>query len=177
MLLDTTKHDVWLLSLYQESQDLPKKRVFTIETLHITSKINVLSFETNFNLLATSKVKYRSNYMYLKLALFLSDDKNLNLGTINRYHIRGPNLNVFSSKGLHFFHRNKYSSTVTDSKIFWWISLLSIVSRIINNIIHNQTMEYVKENEILYKYQSGYHKSHSTDTYLLYLTDKILIGI
>ena len=46
------------------------------ETLHITNKINELSFETNFNLLAIRKLKFRSNHLYLKMTLLLSDDIN-----------------------------------------------------------------------------------------------------
>ena len=37
-------------------------------------------------------------------------------------------------------------------------------------------MEYLTNNNILYKYQSGFRKDHSTDTSLLYLADKILTG-
>ena len=37
-------------------------------------------------------------------------------------------------------------------------------------------MEYLTDNKILYRYQSGFRKNHSTDTCLSYLTDKILTG-
>ena len=33
-------------------------------------------------------------------------------------------------------------------------------------------MNYLIENNILYSYQSGFRKNHSTDTYLAYLMDK-----
>ena len=64
----------------------------------------------------------------------------------------------------------------TDPKKYRPISLLPIVSKIIEKIIHDQTMEYLTDNKILYIYQSGFHKNHSTDTCLSYLTDKILTG-
>ena len=64
----------------------------------------------------------------------------------------------------------------TDPKNFRPISLLPIVSKIIEKIIHDQTMEYLTDNKILYRYQSGFRKNHSTDTCLSYLTDKILTG-
>ena len=35
-------------------------------------------------------------------------------------------------------------------------------------------MEYLTDNNILYKYQFGFRKNHLTDTSLSYLTDKIL---
>ena len=37
-------------------------------------------------------------------------------------------------------------------------------------------MNYVMENNILYRYQSGFCKKRSGDTCLSYLTDKILTG-
>ena len=37
-------------------------------------------------------------------------------------------------------------------------------------------MNYLTENNVLYRYQSRFHKNHSTDTSLTYLTDKILTG-
>ena len=54
----------------------------------------------------------------------------------------------------------------TDPKNYWPISLLPIVSKIIEKIIHDQTMEYLTDNKILYRYQSGFPKNHSTDTCL-----------
>ena len=37
-------------------------------------------------------------------------------------------------------------------------------------------MNYLTENTVLYRYQSGFRKNHSTDTSLAYLMDKILTG-
>ena len=64
----------------------------------------------------------------------------------------------------------------TDPKNYRPISLLPIVSKIIEEIIHDQTMEYLTDNKIRYRYQSGFRKNHSTDTCLSYLTDKIVTG-
>ena len=66
--------------------------------------------------------------------------------------------------------------TKTDPENFRSISLLAIISKIIEKVIHDQTMNYLTENNFLYRYQSGFRKNHSTDTSLAYLTDKILIG-
>ena len=35
-------------------------------------------------------------------------------------------------------------------------------------------MNYLTENNVLYRYQSGFRKNHLTDTSLAYLTEKIL---
>ena len=64
----------------------------------------------------------------------------------------------------------------TKPKNYWPISLLPLLSRIIERIIHNQTQEFLDKNNVLYKYQSGFQKHHSTDTCLSYLTDKVKIG-
>ena len=62
------------------------------------------------------------------------------------------------------------------AKNFRPISLLPIVSKIIEKVIHNQTMNDLTEKSILYRHQSGFRKNHPTDTSLAYLTDKILTG-
>ena len=64
----------------------------------------------------------------------------------------------------------------TKPKNYRPISLLPLLSKIIERIIHNQTQEFLDKNNILYKYQSGFRKHHSTDTCLSYLTDKVKIG-
>jgi len=56
------------------------------------------------------------------------------------------------------------------------ISLLPLISKIFEKIIHKQTQLYLDENNILYKFQSGFRKNYSTDTNLVYLNDKILNG-
>ena len=64
----------------------------------------------------------------------------------------------------------------TKPKNYRPISLLPLLSKIIERLIHNQTQEFLDKNNILYKYQSGFRKHHSTDTCLSYLTDKVKIG-
>ena len=68
-------------------------------------------------------------------------------------------------------------STKTDPENYRLISYLLIVSRIKEKVILDQTMNYLIENNILYRYQSGFCKNHLTDTSLSYLVDKILTGI
>ena len=64
----------------------------------------------------------------------------------------------------------------TDPKNYRPISLLPIISKLIEKIIHQQMQEYLDDNKILYKFQSGFRSNHSTDTCLSYLNDKILNG-
>ena len=56
------------------------------------------------------------------------------------------------------------------------ISLLPIVSKLFEKIIHDQTQQYLDEKKILYTYQSGFRAKHSTSTCLSLLQNKILNG-
>ena len=43
-------------------------------------------------------------------------------------------------------------------------------------MIHDQTQAFLDENKILYRFQSGFRKSVSTDSCLSYLNNKIATG-
>ena len=64
----------------------------------------------------------------------------------------------------------------TDPKNYRPISLLPVISKILEKVIHDQTMEFVTKKDILYKFQSGYRKFHSADPCLSYLKDKVAKG-
>ena len=66
--------------------------------------------------------------------------------------------------------------STTEPKNYRPISLLPLISKLIEKVIHDQTQNFLFENNILYKYQSGFRKNHSTDSCLSYLNDKILQG-
>ena len=51
-----------------------------------------------------------------------------------------------------------------------------MLSKIFERVVLNQTEEFLSLNKVLYDYQSGFRKSHSTDTCLSFLNDKILKG-
>ena len=56
------------------------------------------------------------------------------------------------------------------------ISLLPLISQIIEKVIHNQTQAFLDENKIFYRLQSGFRKRPSTDSFLPYLNNKIATG-
>ena len=64
----------------------------------------------------------------------------------------------------------------TKPKNYRPISLLPLISKIIERIIHDQTQVFLDENKILFTYQSGFRKHYSTDTCLSYLTDRVQNG-
>ena len=53
------------------------------------------------------------------------------------------------------------------------VSILSTLSKIVENIVGEQIDAYVSTNNLLFDFQSGFRRSHSTDTCLLFLTDHI----
>ena len=65
----------------------------------------------------------------------------------------------------------------SDLKNYRPISLLPVVSKIIEKTIQIQTQEYLDKNGLLYKYQSGFRANFSTDSCLVQLTDFILRGM
>ena len=56
------------------------------------------------------------------------------------------------------------------------VSLLPLISKIIEKVIHDQTQAYLEENKILYRFQSVFRKHFSTDSCLSYLNNKIATG-
>ena len=64
----------------------------------------------------------------------------------------------------------------TDPKNYRPISLLPLISKIIEKVIHDQTKSFLDENNILYNFQSGFRKKYSTDSCLSFLNDKISKG-
>ena len=64
----------------------------------------------------------------------------------------------------------------TDPQNYRPNSLLPILSKINERIIHDQTQEFLSKTKILYRFQSGFPKIYSTNTCLGHLTDKITTG-
>ena len=64
----------------------------------------------------------------------------------------------------------------TDPKNYRPISLLPLVSKIIEKNIHDQTQRFLDKNDIIYRYQSGFRKFFSTNSCLSYLNNNIAIG-
>ena len=65
----------------------------------------------------------------------------------------------------------------TDPKNYRPISLLLLISKLIEKAIHIQTQEYLDKNGLIYKFQSGFRKNFSTDSCLVQLTDYKIKGM
>ena len=56
------------------------------------------------------------------------------------------------------------------------ISLLPLISKIIEKVVHDHTNVFLSANKILCNYQSGFRTNHPTNLCLSFLTDKNLKG-
>ena len=57
------------------------------------------------------------------------------------------------------------------------ISLLSSINKIFEKILYSRLTKYIDKFQILYKYQYGFRKNHSTDHALIELIDQIRFSI
>ena len=64
----------------------------------------------------------------------------------------------------------------TDPKNYRPIFLLPLMSKVLERMVHEQTMEFLEKHNISYKFQTGFRKNHSTDFCLSSLTAKISRG-
>ena len=62
----------------------------------------------------------------------------------------------------------------TDVNNYRPISLLPVISKIIEKVIYNQTYNYFDQNKILYAHQYGFRKQHSTELAVLELVDRTI---
>ena len=62
----------------------------------------------------------------------------------------------------------------TDPSNYRPISLLPLLSKVCERVVLDQSEEFLTLSKILYDYQSGFRKNHSTDICLFFLNDKIL---
>ena len=67
-------------------------------------------------------------------------------------------------------------SLKTDPSNYRPISLLPLLSKVFERVLLDQTEEFLNLNKILYDYESGFRKNHSTDTCRSFLNDKNLKG-
>ena len=64
----------------------------------------------------------------------------------------------------------------TEAKNYRHISLLPLISKLIEKSIYSQTQDYLQRKEYFYNYHSRFRANHSTDICLSWLTDIILNG-
>ena len=65
---------------------------------------------------------------------------------------------------------------LTEASNYRPVFLLPLISQVIDKVIHDEISVFVKSRNLLYNYQFGFRKNHSTDFCLSILNDKILKG-
>ena len=66
--------------------------------------------------------------------------------------------------------------SLTEASNYRPISLLPLISKVIEKVIHDQSSAFLDSRNLFYNYQSGFPKNHSTGFCLSFLNDKILKG-
>ena len=64
----------------------------------------------------------------------------------------------------------------TEAKNYRPISLLPLLSKLFEKVVHIQTETFLNSNNIIYTYQSGFRPKHSTESCLTHLSDRFLEG-
>ena len=57
------------------------------------------------------------------------------------------------------------------------ISILSTINKIFEKILHARLTKYIEDFNILYKYQFGFRKNHSTELALIEIVDQIRMSL
>ena len=57
------------------------------------------------------------------------------------------------------------------------ISILSPINKIFEKILYSRLIKYIDKSNILYKYQFGFRKNHSTEHALIELVDQIKLNM
>ena len=125
----------------------------------------------------------------LEILQFINISKAAGIDKISgRFLKDGANIlakicNIFISSGL-FSSDSKIAKlkplykkgSKTNPENFRPVSLLPLISKVIERIVYDQVDNLLLQSNILYNYQSGFRKNHSTDLCLFFLNDKILKG-
>ena len=62
----------------------------------------------------------------------------------------------------------------TEPKNYRPVSLLPVMCKVIERVVHNQLIEHLEEYEIIFDFQSGFRSKHSVNTCLAHLSNQIL---
>ena len=153
-------------SLYYRSKELPTKD-FDFSNVSVTTVTNILhnmdpSKASGIDNLSGKFIKDGASVLALPIAQIC----NLSIKTsCFPSDCKIAKLKPIFKKG-----------TITDPKNYRPISLLPLLSKVIEKVVHDQTQDFLSENKLLFEYQSGFRTNHSTEFALTFLSDKILQG-
>ena len=64
----------------------------------------------------------------------------------------------------------------TEPKNYRPVSLLLVMSKVIERVVHNQLIEKLEKHKIIYDYQSGFRSKHHANICLVHLSNQISKG-
>ena len=64
----------------------------------------------------------------------------------------------------------------TEPKKYRPVSLLFVMSKVTERVVHNQLIEHLEKYEMIFDYQSGFRSKRSVNTCLAHLSNQILKG-
>jgi len=155
--------------------NLDTTRVF-YERLNISGSFNLLQVDQAFVLKMLEKTNANKAPGIDKLSgIFIKDGASLLAAPLTQL----INLSISTSTFPDPFKIAKLVALYkkgckTDPKNYRPVSLLPLLSKIFEKVVHLQTEKFLSDNNILYKNQSGFRPLHSTETCLTHLSDQIL---
>ena len=98
----------------------------------------------------------------------------------HKLHVISTSLQTRPSQECSYSNKKQQISNTRrhNNYMQWWNNTTNFIKggKVLERIVIEQTMEFLDKHNILYKFQSGFWKNHSTGFYLSYLTDKISKG-
>ena len=146
------------------------------ERLNISSTFNLREVDQAFVLKLLGKTNANKAPGIDKLhGIFIKDGASLLAAPLTQL----INLSISSSTFPDSFRIAKLVALYkkgckTDPNNYRPVSLLPLLSKIFEKVVHLQTEKFLSENSILYKNQSGFRPLHSTESCLTHLSDRIL---
>ena len=155
--------------------------------LPVAQYYNHLGLTRNFDLLPTEKdyvlKSLRDIYTSKAASIdrpsgrFLKDGANILATPVTDIFSLSISLNKFPSsfklaKVKPIFIKGRKTNVSKYRPIF----ILPILSKVTEKVVHEQTTKFLKDSNIIYKFQSGLRNNYSTDLFLSFLNDKILKG-
>ena len=65
------------------------------------------------------------------------------------------------------------SGSTTELDNYRLISILPVLSTVLERVVHMQFIDYFESNRLLYKYQFGFRRQHSTNLAVMFFSDSV----
>ena len=69
------------------------------------------------------------------------------------------------------------SGALSDPSNYWPTATLSPFSKALERVIYDQLVKYLDKHDVLFKYQFGFRKSHSTEQVIMEITENLKVSV